>query len=340
MKRRLRMGVVGCGEIARYTALLARFVPRLVLAACCDHNREKAQRFARQFRIGLAYTELEEMLETAGLDAVYLAVPHHLHEGMIRRAVEAGKAVLVEKPLTRTLSEGVALVKGLAGQNVKVGVNYQYRYDAAAYRLAQATRAGELGRVFSVRINVPWHRDESYFQAAAWHSRLDQAGGGTLITQASHFLDLTLWALGEEAREVIGWMATPRFPVGVETLAEAILQTESGTLISLTSTMAAAVEEAVRIEVYGERGQAVYTDLPLPRLHIRGVRLGRHPLPVAGLHALQRSLRGFVNWVLDDLPYLIPAEEALPVLAAVEAVYRSAQSGRRETVKNIRIAIM
>jgi len=338
MKRRLRLGVVGCGEIARYTALLARFVPRLVLSACCDHNDEKAHRFARQFRIPLAFTEVEEMLETAGLDAVYLALPHHLHAGMIRRAVEAGKAVLVEKPLTRTLSEGVALVNWLAGQNAKVGVNYQYRYDAAAYRLAQAVRAGELGRVFSIRINVAWRRDESYFRSAAWHSRLDQAGGGTLITQASHFLDLALWALGEEAQEAAGWTATPRFDVEVETLAEAILQTEGGTLISLTSTMAAAVEEAVRIEVYGERGQAVYTDLPLPRLHVRGVRLGRHPLPVAGLHALQRSLRAFVNWVLDDQPYLIPAEEALAVLAAVEAVYRSAQSGRRELVEKIRIA--
>jgi len=335
MKPKLRLGVVGCGEIARYTALLAPFVPRLALTACCDRDSEKAHQFARRFRIPLVFTTMEQILQAEAVDAVYLALPHHLHETMIRMAVEAGKAVLVEKPLTRTLSEGIALVNWLREKTIKVGVNYQYRYDAAAYRLAQAVRAGELGRVFSVRINVAWRRTEAYFHSAAWHSRLDQAGGGTLITQASHFLDLALWALGEAVLEAMGWTANPRFEVEVETLAAAILQTEGGALISLTSTMCAAVEEAVRIEMYGERGQVIYSDLPIPHLHVRGVRLRRYPVPVAGVHALQRSLNGFVRWVLDDQPYLTAAAEALPVLAAVEAVYRSARSGQREAVEKL-----
>lgn len=337
MTGRLRMGVVGCGEIARYTALLARTIPQLSLTACCDHNEAKARQFGGRYRIPLVYTRYEQMLAEAPLDAVYLAVPHHLHAPLIRAAVEAGKAVLVEKPLTRTLAEGVKVVNWLAELPVKVGVNYQYRYDAAAYRLARAVQAGELGQVFSIRINVPWQRDEAYFRTASWHGRLDQAGGGTLITQGSHFLDLALWALGEQAVEAVGWTANPRFNVEVETLAEAIIQTESGALINLTSTMAAAVEDAVQVEVFGERGQAVYTNLPLPHLRVRGARLRRYNPPVGGLHALQRSLRGFINWLLDDQPYLIPAAEALPVLAAVEAVYRSARSGRREPVEKIRV---
>ncbi len=336
MSGKLRLGVVGCGEIARYTALLARAVPRLSLTACCDHDADKAQQFGRRFRIPLIYARFEQMLAEAPLDAVYLALPHHLHAPMIRAAAEAGRSVLVEKPLTRTLAEGVELVNWLEDKPVKVGVNYQYRYDASAYRLAQAVRAGELGRVFSIRINVPWRREEGYFRTAAWHGRLDQAGGGTLITQASHFLDLALWALGEQAVEAVGWTANPGFDVEVETLAEAIIQTESGALINLTSTMAAAVEEAVQVEVYGERGQATYTNLPFPRLRVRGVRLSRASPPVVGLHALQRSLSGFVRWVLDDQPYLIPAQEALPALAALEAVYRSARSGRRESVEKVR----
>jgi len=336
MKKKLRLGVVGCGEIARYTALLARFLPRLVLTACCDRDSERAFQFARQFRIPFACTEVEQVIQSDGVDAVYLTLPHHLHEQIIRMAVEAGKAVLVEKPLTRTLSEGVGLVNWLRGKTVKVGVNYQYRYDAAAYRMAQAVRAGELGRVFSVRINVAWRRTEQYFRSAAWHRRLDQAGGGTLITQASHFLDLALWALGEEALEAMGWTANPCFEVEVETLAKAILQTEGGSLVSLTSTMCAAVEEAVRIEMYGERGQVIYLDSPIPHLKVRGVHLHRYPVPVAGVHALQRSLNGFVRWILDNQPFLTPAAEALPVLAAVEAIYRSARSGQREAVVKIR----
>lgn len=328
---KLNLGIVGCGDIAGFTALVSRLVPRVRLAVCCDVHPERAQAFAKRHRIPQTYTDYAEMLERANPDAIYLAVPHNLHYEMVLLAVKAGKPVFVEKPVTRTLEEGLKLVETVAGQ--KVGVNYQYRYDSGCYALGRAVQAGALGRIYSVRINIPWHRTKSYFDGAVWHSTIARSGGGTLITQGSHFLDAALWALGEKPVSAVGYAAKHGFEVEVETLAHGIIQTSSGTLISITSSMVAASEQAVTIEVYGESGTAVYRDLPLPSVKFTGVRVRKERPPERGVHALQRSLAGFANWVLTDKPYLTPAHETLPVLAAVDGIYRSAKSGRRENIK-------
>jgi predicted dehydrogenase len=94
----------------------------------------------------------------------------------------------------------------------------------------------------------------------------------------------------------------------------------------------AATEQAVTIEAYGARGMAMYSDRPMPHVKFTGVRVRRERPPVWGLHALHRSLAGFAKWVLEDQPFLIPAASSLPVLAAVEAIYRSAQDGQRAKV--------
>jgi predicted dehydrogenase len=250
---------------------------------------------------------------------------------MIEQAVAAGKPALVEKPLTRTLDEAVRLVERIESSGVKVGVNYQYRYDAGCYRLAMAVQAGELGKIHSARINVPWRREAGYFAESAWHQTLATAGGGTLITQGSHFLDVVLWALGERPVAAMGFTAHPGFEVEVETLAHGIVETSGGALIQIASTMAAAREQPATIEVYGERATACYRASFPPRVRFYGASVrAQPPVPVNGLHALQRSLAGFAAWVCHNRPFLIPAAEALPVLSAVDAIYRSAQSGKKE----------
>jgi predicted dehydrogenase len=329
--RHLKLALVGCGDIAGFTALVSKGVRTVSLCACCDVNAARAESFAKRYGIPRTFTDYAELLEKGKPDAVYLAVPHNLHAGMIRLAVQAGLPVLVEKPLTRTLEEGRQLAADLVG--AKIGVNYQHRYDAGCYGLARAVQSGQLGKVHSARINVPWHREANYFEKAGWHKSIAQAGGGTLITQGSHFLDAVLWALGERPVSAMGYVATPGFDVEVDTLAHGIVETEGGTLISITSTMAAAREDAVTMEIYGERATAYYTSKPRERVRFSDPTLRAERPPERGVHALQRSLAAFTRWVLEDVPYLTPAASALPVLAAVDGIYRSACSGVREKIE-------
>jgi UDP-N-acetyl-2-amino-2-deoxyglucuronate dehydrogenase len=327
---KLNIAIVGCGDIAGFTALVSKFVPQVRLSACCDVNPERAHTFAKRHHILQTFIDYNELLVKGSADAVYLAVPHYLHSEMILSAVNAGKPVFVEKPVTRTLAEAKALVEAVAGR--KVGVNYQYRYDSACYALARAVRSGALGKIHSIRINIPWRRTQKYFDAAAWHKTIAQAGGGTLITQGSHFLDVALCALGEPPVSALGYTASPGFAVEVDTLAHGIVETAGGTLISVVSSMAAATEQAVTLEAYGERGTAFYRDLPFPAVKFVGLKIRKERPPELGVHALQRSLMGFAKWILDDKPFLTPAASTLPVLAAVDGIYRSAKTGQKSKV--------
>ena len=327
---KLKLAIVGCGDIAGFTALFSRLVPQVNLSACCDVNAERARTFAKRHRIPQIFTNYQELLEKSSADAIYLAVPHHLHYEMILAAVKAGKPVFVEKPLTRTFDEAKKLIEEIG--NAKVGVNYQYRYDSGCFAFARAIQSGALGKVHSMRVNIPWHRTQKYFDGAAWHKTIAHAGGGTLITQGSHFLDVALWALGESPISAMGYAKTPLFDVEVDTLAHGILETRSGTLISVVSSMVAATEQKVTIEAYGEQGTAIYADRPLPHVKFSGAKIKKERPPEWGIHALQRSLAGFANWILNDKPFLIPAESTLPVLAAVNGIYRSAKSGMKEDI--------
>lgn len=328
--KKMKLAIVGCGDIAGFTALFSRLIPQVNLSACCDVNTERAQTFAKRQHIPQVFTDFNDLLATSSADAIYLAVPHHLHYEMILAAVKAGKPVFVEKPVTRTLDEAKKLIREIG--DAKVGVNYQYRYDSGCYALARAVQSGALGKVHSMRVNIPWHREQSYFDGAAWHKTIAHAGGGTLITQGSHFLDVALWALGEDPVSAMGYVKTPLFDVEVDTLAHGIVETRSGTIISVTSSMVAATEGQVTIEAYGERGTAIYADRPLPHVKFIGANIKKERPPEWGLHALQRSLAGFANWVMNDKPFLVPAASTLPVLAAVDGIYRSAMSKQQEDI--------
>ena len=331
--KKLNLGIIGCGDIAFYTALLSIPVPRIKLTACCDTDQDRLASFARKFRIKQQFSDYRNLLQSDQVEAVYLSIPHHLHYEMILAALEAGKPVFVEKPLTRTLDEGIQLSSQLG--NFKVGVNYQYRYNRGCFSLARAAQSGQLGRISSVRINIPWHRTQTYFDNAPWHKTVKQAGGGTLITQGSHALDIALWALNEPAISAMGYTSNLGFDVEVDTVTHGIIETQSGTFINIASSMIAAKEQAVTLDFYGDKSTVLFTKDSLPALRIRGGHIKRQLPNARGLIPMQRSLVGFANWVLDDIPYLTPAASALPVLAAVDGIYRSAVSGKRESIKSL-----
>lgn len=338
MSKKLSLSIVGCGGIANFTALLARITPGVQLTAACDISQDRVEAFARKHKIPQVYTDYAEMLATGSFEAVYLAVPHNLHFDMIKSAIDAGYPIFTEKPITRTFSEGQEIVAYAAAKEVKIGVNYQYRYDSGCYRLARAVQAGVLGRVLYARINVPWHRERNYFDDSPWHKKMAQAGGGTLITQGSHLIDIALWAMGSPPVAATGHMAKKIFTdVEVEDFSAGAVELENGAVIQITSSMVAATEQPVSIEIYGEKGTAIYSSNPWPRVKFIMMRnrvftknsvSGAKP-PQWGFHALHRSLKGFRDWVLIDDAYLIPGKEALPALQVVEAIYQSAKTGQR-----------
>lgn len=342
---KFKLAIVGCGDIGKSAATVARLNPRMKAVIACDISGTRAAAFARRHHIPDWEIDYTLMLKKGGFDAVYLAVPHNLHFDMIKAAVLEGYPILVEKPVTRTLEEGRRAVNLAAEYGVKLGVNYQRRYSPGCYRLARSVQNGNLGTVNLVRINIPWRRKITYFDKAPWHASLAAGGGGTLITQGSHYLDIALWALSGDPpatamgvtaqRKFTGMNGPPERAIEVEDLASGIIQTESGVQIQICSSMMASSEQAVAIEVYGDKGTATYSDRPWSHVRFRDTCVKYHRSPIWALNPMQASLEGFRRWVKYNEPFLIPAAETLPTLAAVEAIYTSSESGKKEIISTV-----
>ncbi|MBN1573047.1 MAG: Gfo/Idh/MocA family oxidoreductase [Deltaproteobacteria bacterium] len=333
--KNMKMAMVGCGDIARYTALGAKLNRGIEISACMDIDKGRAAKFAKRFRIKSWFNDYEEMLENAEIDAVYIASPHDLHVKMIRSAISKGLDVLCEKPVATNIDDALVICRLSRESGRKVGINYQYRYDNGCYALVTAARGGELGDIYYGRCNVPWWRDQKYFEDSPWHRSLARSGGGTLLTQASHIVDIMLLCVGRPV-SVIGVVDRKVFKdTEVEDTALGVIKTAGGGQVSVTSSMVAVPEQKVVAELYGSRGTGIYRGPESPKVDFKGVKVRKAKPPGRGLsnlHALFRSIEGFRRWVIEGERFLTPVEETLPVLSAIAAFYSSSKSGKWEPV--------
>ncbi len=333
--KKMKMAMVGCGDIARYTALGAKLNRGIEISACMDIDKERAAKFARRFRIKRSFDDYEEMLKNTEIDAVYIASPHDLHVGMIRSAVSRGHHVLCEKPVATTLDDALEVCRLSRESGRKVGINYQYRYDSGCYALVTAAKGGELGDIYYGRCNVPWWRGEEYFHNSLWHKSLARSGGGTLLTQASHIVDIMLLCVGRPV-STIGVVDKKVFTdAEVEDTALGVIETAGGGQISVTTSMVAVPEQKVTAEVYGSKGTGTYRGPESPKVEFKGIKVKKAKPPgrgISNIHALFRSIEGFRRWAVEDERFLTPVEETLPVLSAIKALYRSSETGKRESV--------
>lgn len=189
-----RVGVVGCGSIAQVHGILLQHMEGVNLVACADILPQRAQKFAQKFG-GTAYGSLEEMLAHQQLDAVHLCTPHYLHTPMAQLAVERGLHVFTEKPPVISRPQWAEFQK-LAQAPVRVGVCFQNRYNASVHLLEEVLRSGEAGAVLGARAFVTWHRDAPYYTESGWRGSLETEGGGVLINQSIHTVDLLGQFLG------------------------------------------------------------------------------------------------------------------------------------------------
>ena len=337
MTEAFRIAVVGCGGIASYAAVVSKTIPNFKISACVSKLPEEAQAFAKKHHVPIIFEEFDDLLKPSNkFDALYLSTPHFLHAPMIREAVNAGIPVLCEKPITESLATAKEIVEFVGQHDTKVGINYQYRYNAACQRLIHYTR-NDIGQLYYIRINIPWHREKNYFNHSTWHKKLSAAGGGTLLTQGSHFLDIALQAANQTALSAIGVTDQKVFSspdIEIEDFAQAIITLEDRSHIEITSSMVATPQQSATIEVYGDKGYARYAAKERPHFLTKGVKPSSFKSPgPPRIHYLASSLEGFKNWIMKDKPYRTPIHSALPVMAAIDAVYRSAQSGKSERIE-------
>ncbi|MFO7611848.1 MAG: Gfo/Idh/MocA family oxidoreductase, partial [Clostridia bacterium] len=252
---------------------------------------------------------------------------------VMKKALEHCKHILCEKPITIKPEDALEINALAEESGLKIAVNYQYRYDANCHRLAKAVMNGDLGRILFIRCLMPWSRDESYFTKSPWHASLEKSGGGTLITQGSHLLDIILWMTGCGVKSAEAVCRQLKFrETEVEDFCSAEIVLENGTPVQFTCTMAVPVEKEIRLEVFGENGYGVYTKLKSSGVKFYGARPPKYGYGRPAVHAVQKSLRDFRDSILSGKEHLCPGSEAVRVLEAVNFIYSKAKGEKSEGI--------
>ncbi len=190
----LRAAVVGCGSIARVHGESLKRLPGVPPVGFADIRPERAQELAMLYG-GRAYSSLEEMLDGEQPDVLHICTPHVLHTPMARQAVEQGIAVFTEKPPVISREQWEAF-SALEETGVPIGVCFQNRYNPSVEYIRQLLETKKWGKILGCRAFVTWRRDSAYYTESGWRGQLETEGGGVLINQSIHTLDLILQFLG------------------------------------------------------------------------------------------------------------------------------------------------
>ncbi|MEE1618737.1 Gfo/Idh/MocA family protein [Brachybacterium sp. J153] len=257
-----RIGLVGYGDVSVVHVGAIEAIDGLELVGIADLDPAARKRAAAEIGVPV-FATVEELIDTLGPNAIHVTTPHDQHVGPSLAALERGVHVLQEKPLAHTLAEGERLVAALSEDSgvsapradggvgaPKIAICFQNRYNRGSQELRRLLESGELGAVRGAYASVVWTRTAEYYAAKPWRGRWENAGGGLLINQAIHTLDLVQWLLGPVER-TDGLVSQRKFAevTEVEDTAELLLHHADGVTTSFYATLTAPIARPVELEV-------------------------------------------------------------------------------------------
>ena len=327
------VGIVGLGMSSRpHLEALMQLCGVAEVVGVCSRSKEKAQKVSHDYGFPACDT-LEELLGCNGLDAVILLTPPNARVEIIEACAKAGKHLLVEKPVERTLAAAEGIVETAARKNVTLGVVLQHRFREDVQELKQILGEGKLGKIGAARLVFPWWRGQDYYNEKGRGS-YERDGGGVLISQAIHVLDIMLYLLGDVA-EASGFAATTLLHnMESEDFVSAGLRFVSGAVGSVVATTAAYPGEPEGLFIDGELGSA-HLQANVLTLHWRDGRketvgegrgTGSGADPMAFGPELHRELiRDFCNSIAKGVEPQVTGKSALKVQRLIEAIVSSSK---------------
>ena len=311
----MRIGILGAGGISDTHARAARAIPGVDVVAVHGLNQAKAQALAERSG-AVAYPDLDAFLAHP-MDVVAIGSPSGVHAEQAIAAIRRGFHVLVEKPLDISTDKIDTVIAEADRAGVKAGVFFQDRLTPDLVAMKTAIDAGEIGTQVCASGRVKWYRPPEYYADSRWRGTKSLDGGGVLINQAIHTLDSMLWLCGPVAR-VSARVATRLHKIDVEDTAAGVLEFASGGFGVFEASTASFPGLPRRIEVTGTKGTLV---------HEQDAR----PAMVADARGHQRVFEDFFAAIRTNRTPACDAREGRKSVALIEAIYRSARSGQRET---------
>ncbi len=282
------IAILGCGKVAHYYARAVRNLPNARLAGVWSRTLKTAETFATKYDVPF-YSGITKLVEQEKVDLAIVCTPHPFHLKPSIEAANAGANILVEKPLASTLEDADAIIEVCKLANVKLGVISQRRWFGPVKRVKDAIDAGKIGRPVLGTINMLNWRDKEYYDGDEWRGTWKLEGGGALVNQAPHQLDIFLWYMGE-IDEVYGLWRNLNHPyIEVEDTALAIVKFKSGAIGNIIVSNSQKPGIYGKVHVHGENGASV------------GVQTDGGPMFIA-------AIQGMVEPPVNDI-WSVPGEE-------------------------------
>ncbi len=338
------IGLVGCGMIANYHARAVGDASGAHLVGVCGRRKEAVAEFAASHDCH-AYESLEAMLADPNVHAVSVCTPSGAHMDPAVAAANAGKHVIVEKPLEVTTERCDRIIEACAGNGVRLSVTFQSRFHESSKLMKSAIDAGRFGKVTMGDAYVKWYRTQEYYDSGAWRGTWDLDGGGALMNQAIHAVDLLLWLMGD-VKEVYAMADTMTHErIEVEDIVIANLRFVNGALGVIEATTTAYPGMLKKIEICGSQGTAVLEEEDIITWdfaestpdddEIRRTMTGNTDSGGGASDPSAINHRGHtmlfeevVASINEDRPSMLDGHEGRRSVQLIEAIYKSAKSGR------------
>ena len=345
----LRTAIVGCGKVGHLHAKALSRLSESVFVAVCDTNLQRAQQFAAEYKVK-AYQDVEDMIAGSRVESLTVCTPHPLHAEPAVRAANAGVHVLIEKPLASSLQDCDAILNAAKRSGVKIGTMCQRRFYTPCQRIKRALEEGKLGRPILGSVAMYGWRDQAYYKSDPWRGSWKAEGGGVLVNQAPHQLDLLQWYMGP-IDELFGYWDNLNHPyIEVEDTAIAVLRFKNGALGNIVVSNSQNPALYGRVYVHGSNGASVGVQTDGGAMFIAGMSSITEPLlndlwtvpgeqellkewqkedsdfflsinPMEYYHQLQIS--EFLKAVIESRDPLITGEEGRKTVEIFTALYRS-----------------
>ena len=332
-----KIGIVGGGSIALTHAKVISELDNAQLAGVCIRSKEKVEDTKAKFGVPV-YTDLEEFLKITDLEIVCVCTPSGLHLDPALAAAKAGKHVVVEKPIEITLPRVDEMTRACEEGHVKLAVIFQNRFSDDYQKLKQGIEAGVFGRLIMGNAHINWFRNDEYYSMSKWKGTRVGDGGGALINQGIHTIDLLLDAMGD-VKSVYGQVQTTLYPIEGEDLGAAVVNFENGALGNITAATSLYPGYPERLEIFGSKGSAILEGGKLIAWNVMGedsedLEESRSTAsgssdPTAIGHQLHLAQwEKFLESLDGDSPVVVDAKTARKSVELIRAIYKSSEIGQ------------
>ncbi len=346
---KLRTAIVGCGKVTDLHAVALKNLDTSDFRAVCSRTREKADTYAAKYQVQ-GYTDLEAMIRDQGVQVLIVCTPHPNHLEPTVQAAASGVHILVEKPLASSLIDCDQMIAAANKAQVKLGTICQRRFASPCRRIRQAIDQGKIGRPVLGTVYMLGWRDKAYYDSDSWRGQWEQEGGGVLVNQAPHQLDLLQWYMGP-IKELYGMWDNLNHPyIEVEDTAIAVMRFQNGALGNILVSNSQSPALFGKVMVHGDNGASIGVQTDGGAMFIAGMTtINEPPLndvwtvpgeidmlaqwrqadteefnavnPMEYYH--QQQIEDFLLSVLEDRDPLITGEDGRRTVEMFTALYRS-----------------